>query len=356
MGKYKLLELDAFSSQLSRRQVLEYLALIEERASHPLAEALVKGAKAEGVKAPDSLFVHDLTYLPSLGVVGIVNGVTVHVGNEKLFRKLGMFDMMPSSVVQKALMWEAMSYTVGFISVGDKGIVAAYCVADAVRPEAASILEEFKRMQIDMTMLTGDNAETAQAIGKAVGLSGKMVRSELLPEEKLAFVSTAVEATGGDTKRKSVCSTFFGKPDAVLMVGDGVNDAPSLATANVGVAMGEGAALAMETADVTLTDSNLTKLCYSIKTGKRVLRKIEENVIFSVAVKALVLGFALTGRASLWAAITSDVFSMIVVTLNGMALLPKQREMKTSGAESSTDNDLEAAKNESSPLLPATKY
>lgn len=102
-------------------------------------------------------------------------------------------------------------------------------------------------------------------------------------------------------------------------------DAPALASADVGVAMGAGAALAMETADVTLLDSNLEKLEYSINMGRRVIAKIKQNVVFSVTVKFVVLGFALAGKTNLWAAIGSDVGAMILVTLNAMLLLPARQ-------------------------------
>lgn len=101
-----------------------------------------------------------------------------------------------------------------------------------------------------------------------------------------------------------------------------MNDAPALAAADIGVAMGVGAALAMETADVTLLDSNLKKLLYSVNMGRRVMWKIKENVAFSLIVKAIVLGFTVAGKVALWAAIVSDVGAMICVTLNGMRLLP----------------------------------
>lgn len=151
----------------------------------------------------------------------------------------------------------------------------------------------------------------------------------------------------------------------------GVNDAPALAAANVGVAMGVGAALAMETADVTLLDSNLRKLLYSISMGRRVIWKIKENVIFCLIVKILVLGFAFVGEVALWAAIGSDVGAMIAVTLNSMLLLPSSEidydemgDIANSSYRSSVvadaEQDLEGFDelgpgNEASALLSATR-
>merc|ERR1712087_506370 len=172
------------------------------------------------------------------------------------------------------------------MSIGDEGVVCAYCVSDAPRPETAHVLKELKVMGLNVRMLTGDKRETALSIGKSIGLEQEDIKSELLPEEKLKLV-TELKQELEDTN--PLLSLFLSKPSLVLMCGDGVNDAPSLVAANVGVAMGAGAALAMETADVTLMDSHLSKLCYSIKMGKSVIRKIRENVVFSIVVKIAVL-------------------------------------------------------------------
>jgi Cd2+/Zn2+-exporting ATPase len=145
------------------------------------------------------------------------------------------------------------------------------------------------------------------------------VRSGLLPTDKLT-------AIGGLVGTRVTGRRPWGVRRTVLMCGDGVNDAPALARADVSVAMGEGAALAMETSDVTLMDSNLEKLVLAVTMGRRVLRTILENVTFALLVKALVLWYTLAGRSSLWAAIASDVGAMLVVTLNGMKLLPRSSQ------------------------------
>merc|ERR1711933_229080 len=270
-------------------------------------------------------FVQDHTFLPGECVEGFINGKKVYVGNERLFRRLEILEKIPLAQRKVVQSWEAMGGTIGYMSIEGQGVVCAYCVADAPRPEAAQVLEELKGMGINLRMFTGDKRETALSIGSKIGMEKDDIKSELLPEEKLNLVS---ELKAETTSSNPLVALFFGEPRLVLMCGDGVNDAPSLVAADVGVAMGEGAALAMETADITLMDSKLTKLSFSIKMGRSVIRKIRENVIFSILVKLVVLGLTITNHVGLWAAIGSDVGSMIVVTLNGMSLLPKKTEKK----------------------------
>ena len=335
-GKFKLLHLNVIGVRRPRNEVLETLALMEERASHPLAQAILDAARNEGVSIPKSSHLKDHTFLAGEGVSGVIDGHEVHVGNFRLFGRLGLLDDLPQKEIAAVENWEAGGGTVGFMSIEGDGIVCAYCVADSVRPESAEVIGKLRALGVDVAMLTGDNRDAAQAIGKQVGLNQEEIKGQLLPEEKLSIVEGMKDNRSGG---QSIFANAISSKRMVLMCGDGINDGPSLAAADVGVAMGEGAALAMETADVTLLDSNLSKLVYSITMGRRVIRKIKENVVFSLFVKFLVLGFALTGKAHLWAAIASDVGTMILVTLNGMLLLPARRNGKHKLSLSKEGND-----------------
>lgn len=319
-GIFALLQLEVIGKARSRKEVLQYLSLMESVASHPLANAIVKGAKDEQVDVP-KWPLKNHTLLPGEGITATVSGKAVWVGNKKLFERLTLYDKLPTEMKTLTEKWAQSGGTVGFVSIDGEGIVGAYCVADKIRDETADVVRKLRNMGIDVMMLTGDQRPAALGIGSQIGLDAEAIMSELLPEDKLTKISALVK----ETKSNKKCW----KPKrAVMMVGDGVNDAPALALADVSVAMGEGAALAMATADVTLLDSNLSKLLYLVRMGRRVLRTIIENVAFSLIVKALVMGFTFAGRASLWAAIASDVGAMLLVTLNGMKLLPSSRKVK----------------------------
>lgn len=216
-GKFQLLHFDVLGRKKSKREALEFLALMEERASHPLAQALVEGAQNEGIKIPKGRFVRNHTFLAGEGVSGTIDGISVHVGNVRLFERLGLYQALLDSERRMVEEWETIG-TVGFMSVGNEGIVCAYCVADAIRPESALVLSKLKELGIDGMMLTGDKRETALSLGLSMGLTEKDIKSELLPEEKLSIVS---DLKGGRSGGQSVLASFFSTRRLVMMVGDG---------------------------------------------------------------------------------------------------------------------------------------
>ena len=171
LGDFALLHLKDFGGSLSRPQVLEYLALVEERAHHPLAQAIVAGVQNEGVKVPKTKNVKNPTNLGGEGMTALVDGVPVYVGNRRLFDRLGLYEDLPEDVKEETDKWVSLGGTVGFMSVDGHGIVCAYSVADAVRPESEKVIKALQKMGIEVTMLTGDNHHAALEIGKQVGQS-----------------------------------------------------------------------------------------------------------------------------------------------------------------------------------------
>jgi Cd2+/Zn2+-exporting ATPase len=165
-------------------------------------------------------------------------------------------------------------------------------------------------------MLTGDLDSAARAVASRVGIPESAVYSELLPEDKLHLVGASL-----DRNQRRLFEVR-----RVLFVGDGINDAPALATADIGVSMGEGAAVSMEMSDVTLMDSNLTKLQVVLDMGRRVRRTVRENIALSLLCKLAVVCLTFLGYMTLMYAIASDVGVMLLVTLNGMKLLPSATE------------------------------
>jgi len=281
----------------------------------------VKAVKSEGVSIPKNLPLKNLTELEGEGVTAMAGNVRLYAGNQRLFSRIG-FDI-PEGARENIESWVKLGGTVGYLGLEGHGVVCAYCCADSPREECGAVLKALKDDGIEVVMLTGDNRDAAIKIGAQIGLEESDIKYELLPEDKLVIIGEMMEK-----KSQGLVSSCFTDNELVMMCGDGINDAPALAKADIGLAMGEGAALAMETSDLTLLDSNLEKLVFSIKMGKRVSRKIRENIIFSFVTKLIVVVATFLGYSYLWAAIAVDVGSMLIVTLNGMMLLPSKGDRK----------------------------
>ena len=174
---------------------------------------------------------------------------------------------------------------------------------------------------INVYLLTGDGDGAARAVGKDVGIDSDCIESNFLPEDKLFFLAN-LQGYGAGRKTNSSYLCAMGKNELMMLVGDGVNDAPALAIADVGVAMGKGAALSMEMSDVTLMDCNLQKLMFCMRMGARVIVTVQENIMISVVSKLILTTLVFCGRMSLFGAIASDVGVMLIVSVNGMKLLP----------------------------------
>lgn len=286
-------------------QLLGLAAGIESRSGHPLAQAVVRAAQAKGLALPEIGEVESLT---GRGLRSIVDGQTVLIGNLKLMTESNVSVSDDGHAYVERLQGEGKTIMLAAVNGALSGVIA---VADTLRPDAAPTMAALKRLGVQETiMLTGDNARVGKAIAAQVGLTD--VRADLLPEDKL----TAIR----DMVRK------FGQ---VAMVGDGVNDAPALANATVGIAMGgAGTDVALETADVVLMGDDLSKLPFAVGLGRATRSIIQQNLFISLGVIALLIVASLTGWASIGVAIIFHEGSTIVVVLNALRLLGYESEKR----------------------------
>lgn len=277
--------------------VLALAAALEQHSTHPLAQAVVRAAQAQGVA--QTYTASAVTALPGRGLQGQVNGKTATLGSHRLFDSEHPH---AAQVCQQVNAVEASGHSTMLVCDGDRvrGYVA---LADTVRPESRAAVEALKALGAHAVMLTGDNPTVARAIAEQVGVAE--VRANLLPADKLA----AIEQLRGDYGR-------------VAMVGDGINDTPALAAADVGVAVGGAAsAQAIETADVVLMAEGLQQLPFALRLARFAQRLMQANIIFSLVTKLGFVALAFFGFTSLWLAVLADMGVSLLVTLNGMRAL-----------------------------------
>lgn len=278
--------------------LLALTAAVETRSGHPLASAIVQEAEARGVSLPQA---GDLESITGQGIRSAVDGVEVLVGNERLMNESAVQLVPELSARKRALEVEGKTVVLVARAGRLEGLLA---LRDEPREAAAESIKRLKALGVKRTvMLTGDNEPVARAIAATVGIDE--VRAELLPEDKVAAVREFRER--------------YGK---VIMVGDGVNDAPAMVEASVGIAMGgAGTDVALETADIALMADDLSRLPYAVSLSRASRRMIVQNLVISLGVIALLVPSALLGLASIGIAIVLHEASTLVVIANALRLL-----------------------------------
>ena len=278
-------------NEMEDARLLEYAALAECSSSHPISKSLQKAYN----KSIDRNRVTDIKEISGHGVVAKVDGITVAAGNEKLMEKLG-------------ISYVSCSHVGTIVHLALDGKYAGHIlISDVIKPHAKEAIKELKKAGVTKTvMLTGDRKNVADAVASELGI--KEVYSELLPADKVA----KVEELLANKEEK----------DKLAFVGDGINDAPVLSRADIGIAMGAlGSDAAIEAADIVLMDDDPLKISKAIKIAKKCIRIVYENIYFAIGIKVLCLILGALGIANMWMAIFADVGVMVIAVLNAIRTL-----------------------------------
>jgi Cd2+/Zn2+-exporting ATPase len=282
---------------VARRDVLRLAGTLESRSEHPIGRAIVQRAESEEIELGSVL---GFQALPGLGASGQIDGASVVVGSERLFASRGMYPADAAAAVESFAREGRSSVMVG-LGGEPIGVIA---VSDELRATARDTVQMLRDQGIEhVVLLTGDHEVAAREMSAAAGIDD--FRAGLLPEQKLDAVQSLKQKYG-----------------VLAMIGDGVNDAPALAAADVGIAMGvAGTDAALETADIALMADELPKIPYAVRLSRATTRNIRANIAFSLALKAAFLILAIAGLATLWMAVVADMGASLIVIANALRLL-----------------------------------
>ncbi|MBH0349376.1 heavy metal translocating P-type ATPase [Bacillus pacificus] len=275
-------------------EILRLVGAAEKNSEHPLAEAIVEGIKEKKIDIPSS---ETFEAIPGFGIESVVEGKQLLIGTRRLMKK---FNINIEEVSKSMEALEREGKTAMLIAI-DKEYAGIVAVADTVKDTSKAAISRLKKMGLDVVMITGDNTQTAQAIAGQVGIDH--VIAEVLPEGKAEEVKK-LQAQG----------------KKVAMVGDGINDAPALATADIGMAIGTGTDVAMEAADITLIRGDLNSIADAIFMSKMTIRNIKQNLFWALAYNGLGIPIAAFGFLAPWVAGAAMAFSSVSVVLNALRL------------------------------------
>ena len=282
---------------MEEEKVLQIARAIEEYSQHPIASAIIREANKRELSEKVATNFQSIS---GKGAQANVDKNLFYIGNASLFNNTPAFNTIPWGQMESL---QQEGHTVMLLGTNEQ-IVALIAVADPIRETSYTVIDKLKNLGIKHTiMLSGDNHFTANAIAKKIGMTD--VQGDLLPTEKLNVINELKE-----------------KHERVGMVGDGVNDAPALASATIGIAMGgAGTDAALETSDIALMDDNIDKLPYTIGLSKHTLKVIKQNIFFAFIIKIIALLLVIPGWLTLWIAVVADVGATLIVVLNSMRLM-----------------------------------
>ncbi len=303
VGRPKLVAVRTASSAVDEAGLVHSAAALQQTASHPLALA-VRVAASQTVSQPPTIEAIDVTAVPGRGVAGIINGAKLLLGSDRWMDEL---QANRGALANQAQAWQGEGKTISWLAVehGDNvHILGLLAFGDDVKPEAAAMLQQLKAMGVRSVLISGDNLGAATTLARQVGIDD--VRAPVLPEDKARMVA-ALKAS-------------LAPGETIAMVGDGINDAPALAAADVGVAMGTGTDIAMETAGLTLMRGDISLVAHALHLSRAVTAKVRQNLFWAFAYNAISIPLAAMGLLSPMVAGAAMALSSVSVVGNALLL------------------------------------
>lgn len=298
-GKPRVTDMEVFAKELSREKLLQYAAAIEKQSEHPLAEAIVAAAEEKKLTLPE---VTDFYAVFGKGIEGRIEGKLYFAGNRKFMEEKGLTLTDGQLLVTERLAEEGKTPLLFGREAEKKELLAVIAVADTVKETSLAAIEELQRMHINVIMLTGDNKKTAEAVRRKLGIPE--VIAEVLPDEKEQKIRILKEQG-----RK------------VAMIGDGINDAPALASADVGIAIGAGTDVALESADIILMKNDLQDAVTAIRLSKAVIRNIKENLFWAFFYNSIGIPLAAGLLYPVWGIKLNPMFGAAAMSLSSVCVV-----------------------------------
>ncbi len=295
---------------VTAEELVRAAAAVERNSEHPVAQAVVAKARELALELPDA---SDFEAVPGMGVAAVVDGVPVFVGTEGLLRERGVANTDGDELTTTSGRAEALAEkgrTPLLVAAGGR-VLGALAVADTLRPEAAGAVARLREMGIEIVMLTGDREIIARAIGRSVGVD--RVVAEVLPADKAAEIRKLQEQ-----------GAFVG------MVGDGINDAPALAAADVGIAIGTGTDVAIEASDITLMRADLMGVVQAIELSRRTIRTIRQNLFWAFFYNTVGIPVAAGALYPAFGILLRPVFAAVAMAFSSVSVVTNSLRLRRS--------------------------